>query len=277
MAALQTDMDSRELNFVPVDNANPKTLTREQIDFYNEFGYLKPFRIYDDARTAANREYFDWMLETIQQMDDGRDAYSINGYETRCAKLWDIVTDLKILDLVEDIVGPSFVCWGTHFFCKLPGDEKAVPWHQDASYWPFDTSRTVTVWLAIDDADAENAAMQVIAGSHRQGHLEWKDTESLAVLNQEIVNVERLGSPVYLDLKAGEISLHSDMLAHGSTPNRSTRRRCGLTMRYCTTDVKAINPNWARNVILCRGDDPHGHWENRPRPSGEDLSPLRDD
>lgn len=42
----------------------------------------------------------------------------------------------------------------------------------DATYWPFQTSRTCTVWLAIDDADEENAAMQFVSGSHRAA-LPW--------------------------------------------------------------------------------------------------------
>jgi len=41
------------------------------------------------------------------------------------------------------------------------------------------------------------------------------------------------------ELKAGEISIHSDLLLHGSEPNQSKRRRCGLTLRYCLTSVRA--------------------------------------
>ena len=43
-------------------------------------------------------------------------------------------------------------------------------------------------------------------------------------------------------LIAGQISIHSDMLVHGSAPNRSPRRRCGLTLRYCAADVRAGMP-----------------------------------
>ena len=50
----------------------------------------------------------------------------------------------------------------------MPGDGKTVSWHQDASYWPLTPSKSVTLWLAIDDADTENAAMRVIPGSHTQ-------------------------------------------------------------------------------------------------------------
>jgi ectoine hydroxylase-related dioxygenase (phytanoyl-CoA dioxygenase family) len=57
-----------------------------------------------------------------------------------------------------------------------------VPWHQDASFWKLSPARTVTVWLAIDDADEENAAMRFIPGTHDKGEIEtsrWaKDASS---------------------------------------------------------------------------------------------------
>ena len=59
----------------------------------------------------------------------------------------------------------------------MPGDGKAVPWHQDASYWPLSPSKAVTVWLAIDDADRDNACMRVIPGTHHFGHLTYRMTE----------------------------------------------------------------------------------------------------
>ncbi len=114
--------------------------------------------------------------------------------------------------------------------------------------------------------------MQFIPGTHRLGHLRWKETDKPAVLSQEIVDIETLGALVFDALKAGDISLHADMLAHGSSPNVSDRRRCGLTVRYCPTSVRALNLMWARQAILCRGVDGLGNWQHNARPAGEDLS-----
>ena len=266
-------MEERDLSFKPVANDNPQHLTREQLDFYNEQGYIFPVSIYNESESTANRDYFDMLLREMNAFRDGRDSYAINGYHMRCQGLWDIVTEPRILDYVEDIVGPNIIAWGTHFFCKMPHDPKVVPWHQDASYWPLSPARTMTVWLAIDDADIENAAMQFIPGTHRLGPLDWKHTDKPAVLHQEIVNIGQYGQPIADKLKAGEISLHADMLAHGSTPNYSNLRRCGLTIRYCPPEVRPLNPMWAKQAVLCRGTDDYGHWANIPRPAGEDLSP----
>ncbi|MDA0577438.1 MAG: phytanoyl-CoA dioxygenase family protein [Verrucomicrobia bacterium] len=273
MASIEVNNDhmARDLSFSPVHNPHPKRLTQAQIAHYNTQGYICPLRVYDAAGAAANRAYFDDLMARMSAMGDGRDQYAVNGYHTRCRGIYDLVMHPPILDCVEDLIGPDIVAWGTHFFCKLPHDPKKVPWHQDASYWPFDKSRTVTVWLAIDDADEGNAAMQFIPGTHAKGHLRWRETKDPAVLNQEIVDVEQFGQPVFDTLKAGEMSLHADMLAHGSEPNRSARRRGGLTIRYCPPVVRSL-ADWNRNVIICRGKDPSGHWQHHPRPAGEDLT-----
>ena len=67
------------------------------------------------------------------------------------------------------------------------------------------------------------------------------------------------------ELKAGEASLHSDSLLHGSEANTSSRRRCGLTLRYTAGDVRAYL-GWADKGVVVRGETPP-HWANRPRPT----------
>lgn len=266
--------EERDLSFQPVVNLAPRVLTPEQVAFYNTHGYVAPFRAYTPAEAERNRAYFDDLLAKVQSARKDLDAYSINGYHVCCAGLHDIVTHPAILDHVQDIIGPDIICWGSHFFCKVAHDPRKVAWHQDASYWPLTPARTVTVWLAIDDADRENAAMMFLPGTHTRGHLKWRQVSGPAVLNQEIEDIAQFGEPIFDELKAGEFSLHADMLAHGSEPNCSDRRRCGLTIRYCPPSVRALNPRWTRGGVFCRGSDPAGHWANNPRPAGEDVNVI---
>lgn len=259
------DLD-RDLRFHPSQTAHPRRLTPEQIRFYNENGYVMPIRIFDDQEIAEHRRYFDRLLE--KHTREGGDSYSLRRMQVYCQPLWDIITNPKILDCVEDILGPNIVAWGSQYFCKLPGDGKPVSWHQDASYWPLTPAHTVTLWLAIDDADRENGCMEVIPKTHTLGHLEFdmSGADENSVLPQKIKGIEQYGAPVCFELKAGEISLHADMLVHGSEPNNSNRRRCGLTVRYAAADVHSLDDGWNKNSILCRGTDPEGHWANKPRP-----------
>ena len=104
---------------------------------------------------------------------------------------------------------------------------------QEASYWPLTPSKTVTVWLAIDDADEENGAMEIIPRSHLHGQLPFEEStiEENNVLRQTVRDAMVYGdAPVSFAMRAGQMSLHSDLLLHGSAPNPSNRRRCGLTM-----------------------------------------------
>ena len=85
------------------------------------------------------------------------------------------------------------------------------------------------------------------------------------VLDREVKNADKFGKPVDVSLKAGQFSIHSDLLLHGSEPNSSMERRCGLTMRYASAEVKAYL-GWEQKGVLISGKDKRGHWANLPKP-----------
>jgi ectoine hydroxylase-related dioxygenase (phytanoyl-CoA dioxygenase family) len=194
----------------------------------------------------------------------------MDGWQHKVGFIYDLVKTPAILDAVEALIGPNIVCWGTHFFCKLPGDGKRVPWHQDASFWPLTPSRCVTAWLAVDDAMVENGCMRVVPGSHLHGQIAFRKSaeDGSNVLNQSVESVELYGDePVDIELKAGQFSLHSDLILHGSNPNTSTdKRRCGVTLRYLPTEVAAPEGWRTGESILCRGEDLSGTWSCAERP-----------
>ncbi len=150
----------RDLRFQPTTTEHPKTLSSEQIEAFNRDGYLAPFRIFSEAEIADIRSYFDDLL--ARTLAAGADSYSIVTAHLRHRRVYDLLTNPRIVALVKDLLGENVIGWGSHFFCKLPGDGKRVSWHQDSSYWPLSHSKTVTAWLAIDDADVENACMRFI-------------------------------------------------------------------------------------------------------------------
>jgi non-heme Fe2+,alpha-ketoglutarate-dependent halogenase len=255
----------RDLRFHPSTVENPKRLTAEQIAAFNREGYLKGIRIFSEEEMADIRRYFDQLL--ARTLAAGGDSYSISTAHLRYGRVYDLLTHPRMVACVADLLGENVIAWGSHFFCKMPGDGKRVAWHQDASYWPLTPSKAVTAWLAIDDAAIENACMRYIPASHRLGHLTYtlSENDEANVLNQTVAGVEKLGEPVDVELKAGEISIHSDLLLHGSEANESSRRRCGLTLRYCPSDVRA-GLGWNAKGVIVSGKDESGHWANAPRP-----------
>jgi ectoine hydroxylase-related dioxygenase (phytanoyl-CoA dioxygenase family) len=255
----------RDLPFHPCGATHPRSLTAAQVADFNRDGYLAGLALFDAEEIAGIRRYFDQLL--ARTLAAGGDSYSISTAHLRYGRVYDLLTHPRIVSYVKDLLGEDLVGWGAHFFCKMPGDGKHVSWHQDASYWPLTPSKAVTVWLAIDDACVENACLRFIPGSHWFGHLTYTLTENDGsnVLNQTVTGVEQLAAPVDNELRAGEISLHSDLLVHGSEANRSRRRRCGLTLRYCPADVRA-GLGWNSKGVIVSGSDPSGHWANPRRP-----------
>lgn len=255
----------RDLSFHPVVNAAPRCLSAQQILDYNRLGYIAPLTAFEPAEIAEIRSYFGGLLERVVR--EGGDSYSISSAHLKYGPVYDILTDARIVDAVADVLGEDVIAWGSHFFCKMPRDGKAVAWHQDASYWPLSPSKAVTVWLAVDDADEENACMKFVAGSHHFGHLTFRPSspDEHNVLDQTIDHPEQFGAIVLDELLAGQFSMHSDLLLHGSEANHSDRRRCGLTLRYCSADVRAAL-GWSAKGVHVRGGDPSGHWSNQPRP-----------
>lgn len=159
-------------------------------------------------------------------------------------------------------------------FCKLPFDGMEIPLHQDANYWPFTPTKSVTVWLAIDDVDDENSAIRFVSGSHLEGDLTHDEVplDGSVVLNRRVAGHEQFTDTFVNELVAGQVSLHTDLLLHGSRANTSKRRRCGIALRYMAADVRAIagGENWITGAVHVGDGDPSGYWPNRPRPAGEE-------
>ena len=262
------DAIGRDLRFHPSPVTEPAKLTREQVARFNKNGFVRPIRIFDGSEADDLRAYFDRLLE--QAIAEGQDSYSISTAHLKYGRVYDLLTHPRIVACVKDLLGPAVVGWGSHFFCKMPGDGKRGAWHQDASYWPLTPSKAGTCWLAIDDADTQNACMRFLAGSHHHGHLTWRKSspEEHNTLDQSVENAEQYGTPVDNVLRAGECSLHTDLLLHSSEANESDRRRCGLTLRYTTPDVRA-EMDWNQKGVLISGKDHDGHWANPPRPESD--------
>jgi hypothetical protein len=255
----------RDLRFHPASSANPAKLTLNHIESFNRDGFLKGLSVFDTNEITDIRAYFDGLLS--QAFASGADSYSISSAHLKHGRVYDILSDSRIVAYVKDLLGANVIGWGSHFFCKMPHDGKRVAWHQDASYWPLDRSKTVTVWLAIDDADVGNGCMRFLAGSHEFGHLTYRPStpEEHNVLDQTVENAEQYGTPIDDELRAGEVSIHSDLLLHGSEANDSDRRRCGLTLRYCAADVRA-GMDWHLKGVVLSGSNPSEHWANPRRP-----------
>ena len=233
-----------------------RSLTRDQVKFYEENGYLIGLPPVFNPGEVTKLD--DGLTELLKLLHPGEDSKEIREWHETSRFLYDICMNENILDYVESLLGPDFFMWGSNFFIKEPHTGSTVGWHQDAYYWPLQPQDSVTAWIAFLDSDEENGAMKVIPGSHRAGilkHQRASDTDSVLTLECEGGQF-REDAAVSLVLKAGQVSFHNDKMVHGSPANRSDRRRIGLTVRYSRTEVKcdlSVNPYF--KTYLCRGKD----------------------
>ncbi len=187
----------------------------------------------------------------------------------------ELIRHPRILDAVEDIIGPDILCWGTSFFIKEARNLGYVSWHQDSTYWGLEPPDIVTAWVAFTDSTAANGAMRVIPGTHQFDQVPHRDTfaaDNLLSRGQEIeVDVDERQA-VTLEFAAGEMSLHHVRLIHGSDPNPADDRRIGFAIRYIPTYVCQV-AGGADSATLVRGTDRHGNFAHEQRPDA-DLSPA---
>jgi len=247
-------------------------MSQDNVQTYADKGFLTQVDLFSESEIGHFRACFD-ELETRE----GREKCQI-GLQARHLDeefIWQMSTDSRVIDVLQELMGEDIMLLSTHFFCKYPDPaaKKFVAWHQDVTYWGLDRAEAHTAWVAIDDSDTENGCMRVIPGSHKNGivtHGESEEGENLLSVNQEIPDELVDTSQAFdLELKAGQLSIHDGQLYHASNPNTSDRRRCGLTLRYIAPHVKQIELNSLGTrypTILIRGEDRHKNFPEQPMP-----------
>jgi len=241
-----------------------KLLSQAAVDAYRRDGFYSPVRV----MSAADAQGFRAALEA-HEAKLGQPLQSNMRHKTHLLFTWAdaLVHHPKVLDAVEDAIGPDILCWTTTFFIKEANSPGFVSWHQDSTYWGLDPDEVITAWVAFTEVDEANGYMQVIPGSHKIDQLPHVDTfhkDNLLSRGQEIAVEVDVNKAVGLAMHAGEMSLHHIKLVHGSAANRTSDRRIGLAIRYIPTYVRQTKVR--DSAMLVRGVDKYHHFDDEPRP-----------
>jgi ectoine hydroxylase-related dioxygenase (phytanoyl-CoA dioxygenase family) len=236
-------------------------------------GFVGRVEVLAPSEAQEARRMFDQIESTV---DESARSMGLLHLHLQHQGVWSLATHPHLLDAVCKVIGPDVILMGTHFFVKYPGQVEAyVAWHQDVTYWGFQPPTAVTAWLAIDDADIENGCMRVIPGSHRLGQLPHGTADrsgNLLSVNQSLdASLVNESGAINVVLQAGQMSLHDGLLIHGSNPNRSNRRRAGLTVRFTRPDVRHVGDAKQKHAwkpILVRGEDRFRYHEFMDPPFG---------
>ncbi|XP_078520599.1 phytanoyl-CoA dioxygenase domain-containing protein 1-like [Lissotriton helveticus] len=242
---------------------------------YDARGFLTSVPVLAPEELEGARRGFE-ALE--QEFGKEHAQYSLHNAHLRLPWVLGLATHPHTLQAITAVLGPHVVLLDSRFICKYPASDVPhrghsapyVAWHQDIKYWGFEGGPVASVWLALDDVDAENGVLQVIPGSHKQGVLEHRTAMTpgnLLSTNQEIprhlVDAEKA---VECPLQAGQMSIHDGLTVHASEPNTSHRRRCGFVIRYVPTTAYPVeDPERPRSfpaTVLVAGTDEFQHFRD---------------
>ena len=236
-------------------------------DDYERDGFVFPLPILSEDEAAVYRE----RLEAVER------EYCSSLPVERYLKfdphyLLPVVDELvhlpQLLDYVSAILGPNLLVSNTNVFLKEGGSPHHISWHQDLYYIGLDGEDFLTVWLALTPATVENGCMQFLRGSHRGAlpHRDTYDEHNMLTRGQEIDVAIDPSSVADVLLEPGQASLHHGWMAHASAPNRSSKRRFGLVIRYLAPHLRQTVAE-RDFAILVRGEDRHQNFVAPPRPS----------
>ena len=143
----------------------------------------------------------------------------------------------KLLDAVEDLIGPNILYHYSKLNMKPPEIGSVVEWHQDLSYYPLTNRDSLAVLFYLDDADAENGCLQMLPGRHegdllvhtREGYFQGRATEVVDSSEVELA-AGKAGTAIFMHC----------MTPHASVTNRSNRPRRTLILSYRAADAFPI-------------------------------------
>jgi ectoine hydroxylase-related dioxygenase (phytanoyl-CoA dioxygenase family) len=194
-----------------------------------------------DGITATNEKF------SVTQTDDG--GFSVRRiFEpiVRHQAFHDLVLNSKILDVVENLIGPHIQLHHTKLNMKPPSSRQArFEWHQDYPFFPHTNFDLLAVMIYLDESTEENGCLTIIPGSHKWGprnHLFAKDGAFASQLEDKSV-LEDSSRWLKVPVPAGGMELHHCNMLHSSTANRGTRPRSAMVIQYRAADNVALGGN----------------------------------
>jgi chlorinating enzyme len=241
----------------------PKLLSEAQIQAYERDGFVFPVDVLSASEVYAHRQ-------ELQAWERARGAAIDFPEKSKSYLLFNWADQLvhhpRILDAVEDLIGPDILVYHSTLFLKEAQTPAFVRWHQDSTYFYLQPHLHVTAWVALSEASVQAGCMQALPGSHRWGAFEHDD-------KPEPMNMIRRGQGIsgrfdqaqgqFMPVGAGQMSLHHTDLVHASGGNDSDDRRIGYAISYIPAHVRPVGA--VRPSALCVRGRSHGHFVEEER------------
>ncbi|MBO9607505.1 MAG: phytanoyl-CoA dioxygenase family protein [Paenibacillaceae bacterium] len=243
------------------------SLTKEQIDFYHEEGYVVLPHLLTDEDLRPAREAMEHKVDIIagelfgaglvaDKLEQRPFRYRLaelfrdltaadflkygRGWRDRFPGYFHLMSNPKILDAVESLIGGEL--FANPVYNTRPKIPKiaagAVPWHQDKSYWPdANANPVITVWIPFVDANELNGCLHIKPRTQHKRLLKWH-RETVSGTGYTALHNSQLGRTptVALPVEAGSAILFNDRCLHMSTANLSDEVRWSVDLRYQPTN-----------------------------------------
>jgi ectoine hydroxylase-related dioxygenase (phytanoyl-CoA dioxygenase family) len=232
-------------------------LTKEQVEFYRENGYLAGVRLLSDEQVDVLREELRELLDpshpdralfyeynSNESADPSRSLFHALGAWRVKPGLHDLLWNPAFTAAAAQLLDGPVRFWHDQIFYKPAHHGGVVIWHQDFSYWTrTQPMEHLTCWIGLDDSTRENGCLHYVPGSHR-----WNLLPRAAFANdmntiQEFLTDEqkREFRPVPIELKKGECSFHHPLMVHGSYQNSSERPRRATVINVFKDGVRSAS------------------------------------
>jgi non-heme Fe2+,alpha-ketoglutarate-dependent halogenase len=237
----------------------PKLLSSAQVEQYERDGFAAPAAVLSATEVRdlrADLERWEKLQGHPLEYPEKSKSYLLYGWADA------LVHHPKVLDAVEDVLGPDILVYHSTMWIKEAHTPAYVRWHQDGAYFFLDPLDHVTAWVALSEASELAGCMRVVPGTHRLPMIEHDDKPTphdMIKRGQGISDRFDREKGVSMPLEAGELSLHHTALVHCSPGNDNDDRRMGLGISFVPAHVKPLGPV-KPSALLVRGQDRYGHF-----------------
>ena len=144
-----------------------------------------------------------------------------------------ISNSIKIKNVAKIFLNSEPEYRQSELFAKPKKNGLSSPDHQDNYYWAVKGSNALTIWIALDASNKENGAVHYYDGSHKFGIFDHKASyakgSSQTIKNNSYLNKFNKSQP---NLDVGDALIHSCLVIHGSSANKSNTSRQGWTIQF---------------------------------------------